>query len=217
MLDTLELGPADHASACVIWLHGLGADGHDFASAITALDLPQLRFVLPHAPYRAVTINNGHRMRAWYDLYGLERGSRQDADGLRQSQGEIEALIAAEKAGGMPAGRIVLAGFSQGGALALHTALRHPEPLAGLLALSTYLPLQDALDAEAHAANRDLAIFMAHGSFDPIIAPQTARLSAQWLEERRYPLSWHEYPMAHTVCHEELRDIRSFLVATLDL
>jgi phospholipase/carboxylesterase len=215
MLETLELCSTDEIDASIIWLHGLGADGYDFEPIVAALDLPKVRFILPHAPYRAVTINNGYEMRAWYDLYGLTLESQQDELGIRQSQIEIEALIAAEKVRGVDARRIVLAGFSQGGAIALHTALRHEERLAGVLALSTYLPLKSHLLDEAHAANRDVPIFMAHGSFDTVITLEIARVSAQLLTQNDYPLAWHEYPMAHSVSNEEITDIRLFLQSIL--
>lgn len=217
MLETLELGSRENANASIIWLHGLGADGHDFEPIVTALDLPEVRFILPHAPYRAVTLNNGYEMRAWYDIYGLSPDSPQDEPGIRQSQNEIETLISLEKTRGIEARRIVLAGFSQGGAIALHTALRHEESLAGVLALSSYLPLKTRLKDEAHIANQGLPIFMAHGSFDNIISMETAQLSAQLLLSRNYRLAWHEYAMAHNVCNEEIADIRNFLCSILGI
>lgn len=217
MLDLIEYSPSAQSDASVIWLHGLGADGSDFEPVVEALDLRGIRFILPHAPYRAVTLNNGYQMRAWYDLYGLTPGSQQDEAGIRQSQSEIEALIAAEKARGIETRRIVLAGFSQGGAIALHTALRHAEPLAGVLALSTYLPLRSQLANDANAANRNIPIFMAHGSFDTVITHEIASASANLLRQQHYPLSWHEYPMAHSVCMEEIDDIRQFLRSVLHI
>lgn len=217
MLETLELCNSKNASASIIWLHGLGADGYDFEPIAAALDLSEVRFILPHAPYRAVTVNNGYEMRAWYDIYGLSPDSPQDESGIRQSRNEIEALISAEKARGIDARRIVLAGFSQGGAIALHTALRHAEPLAGVVALSSYLPLKSQLTEEAHAANRNLPIFMAHGSFDSVISAETARISAQVLITHGYALTWREYPMAHSVSDEEITDIRLFLRSILGI
>lgn len=217
MLETLELCSTDEVDASVIWLHGLGADGYDFEPVVATLDLPKVRFILPHAPYRAVTINNGYEMRAWYDLHGLTLDSQQDEIGIRQSQAEIETLISTEKAKGIPANRIVLAGFSQGGAIALHTALRHEEPLAGVLALSTYLPLKTQLADQAHVANYNVPIFMAHGSFDTVITPEIARLSAQLLLAGNYKLTWHEYPITHTVSMDEISDIRSFLQLILKI
>ena len=213
MLETLERCISDNANASIIWLHGLGADGYDFEPIADALRLPGVRFILPHAPYRPVSINNGYEMRAWYDIYGLDADSPQDETGIRQNQREIEALIEAEKARGIAADRIVLAGFSQGGAIALHTALRHPEPLAGALALSSWLPIKASLQDEAHAANRQLPIFMAHGHMDTIVPLQTAKVSAQLLSAAGYPLTWLEYPMGHSVSDEELVDIRRFLLS----
>ena len=200
MLDTIERNPNQEADASIIWMHGLGADGHDFEPIVDALNLPGVRFILPHAPYRAVSINNGYEMRAWFDIFGLDADSPQDETGIRQSRQEIEALIAKEKAKGIAAHRIVLAGFSQGGAIALHTALRHTETLAGVLVLSSWLPLKTRLQQEAHLANRALPVFMAHGTFDSIVPLQTAENSARLLTEAGYPLTWQTYPMAHSVC-----------------
>jgi phospholipase/carboxylesterase len=211
MLETLERCISDNANASIIWLHGLGADGYDFEPIADALQLPGVRFVLPHAPIRPVSLNNGYEMRAWYDIYGLDADSPQDEAGIRQSQHEIEALIEAEKTRGIAADRIVLAGFSQGGAIALHTALRQAEPLAGALILSSWLPLKNRLQDEAHAANLELPIFMAHGNLDTIVPLQTAKASAQLLTAAGYPLTWHEYKMAHSVSDEEIADIHQFL------
>ena len=216
-LETLEIssGSGSSSNASVIWLHGLGADGHDFAPVVEALQLPNVRFILPHAPPRPITLNGGYVMRAWYDIFGLEINSRQDENGIREAQALIEGLIAQEQQRGIAPERIVLAGFSQGGAIALHTALRHPQRLAGVLALSTYLPLKPTLTAEAHPANRDLPIFMAHGSFDEIISLDTCKVSADLLIQHGYPLTWHEYPMAHSVCADVISAIRNFLCAVL--
>lgn len=216
-LETLEISPDGSANASIIWLHGLGADGHDFADAVKALQLPNVRFILPHAPHRPVTINGGYIMRAWYDLYGLEINSTQDENGIRKTQMLIEALIAQEQQRGIAAERIILAGFSQGGAIALHTALRYPQRLAGVLALSTYLPLKPLLAAEKHAANRDLPIFMAHGTFDSVISLEVCELSVKLLQQQGYPVAWHEYPMAHSVCAKELADIHGFVCDVLSL
>jgi phospholipase/carboxylesterase len=215
-LETLEICTSKNPSGSVIWLHGLGADGHDFEPVVYELGLPQYRFILPHAPYRPVTINNSYSMRAWYDLYGLEAGSPQDADSIRATQRQIEALIEGETARGMIADRIVLAGFSQGGAIALHTALRHPQRLAGVMGLSTYLPLKDSLATEASAANGELPVFLAHGTYDNVISLALAEASAGFIRELGYPVTWHEYPMAHSVCMEEIKDIRDFLQAALN-
>ncbi|MGQ0441842.1 MAG: alpha/beta hydrolase [Methylophilaceae bacterium] len=202
-------------AASVIWLHGLGADGHDFVPVVEMLHLPHVRFILPHAPYRKVTVNNGHQMRAWYDLFGLTLGSREDEPGIRTTQAAIEALIAREIARGVPKQKIVLAGFSQGGAMALHTGLRLQQPLAGILALSTYLPLKQHLASEKSSANQNTPIFMAHGSDDQVISLATCRVSLEVLRTQQYAVSWHEYPMGHSVCMEEIEAIRTFLLAII--
>ena len=207
----LETGP--HPAATVIWLHGLGADGHDFAPLVPELHLParlRLRFVFPHAPVRPVTINMGMRMRAWYDILQMGGGPEDEA-GLRESQSALEALVAEQRALGIEAKRIVLAGFSQGGAIVLQTGLRHPERLGGILALSTYLPLASLVEAERHAANLDLPIFMAHGSQDPMIPIGRAQRSREVLEGLGYAVQWHEYRMPHSVCPEEIDDISACL------
>lgn len=216
LLETLEIPTSQNPQSAVIWLHGLGADGYDFEPVVEALNLPAVRFILPHAPHRPVTLNNGYIMRAWYDLYGLEAGSPQDNAGIRETQGQIEALIENEEARGIAPERIVLAGFSQGGAIALHTALRYPKRLAGVMGLSTYLPLRDSLIAEAHATNRDIPIFMAHGIHDNVISLPLAEASAAFIRQHGYEVSWREYPMAHSVCMEEIDDIRNFLRALLE-
>ena len=210
-LEALEISGAATIDSSVIWLHGLGADGHDFEPIVHELNLPNTRFILPHAAYRPVTINNGYVMRAWYDLFDLGLGSEQDEEGIRQAQLQIEALIAREQARGIAPSRIVLAGFSQGGAIALHTALRYPLRLAGLIALSTYLPLKSKLTQEAHEANRQLPIFMAHGSFDEVISLDVCKASLYVLNQQGYAVDWHEYAMGHSLCAEELADIRTFL------
>ena len=219
ILDALEVETGQDPEACVIWLHGLGADGHDFEPVVPALDLPEkpgIRFVFPHAPMQPVTLNGGMVMRAWYDVYGVEGVRREDEPGVRASHARVEALIAREKGRGIPAARLALAGFSQGGAVALHTGLRHAERLAGILALSTYLPLAGTLAAEAHAANRDVPIFMAHGTHDPLITLARAQRSRDLLRESGYRVEWHEYPMAHQICDEELRDLSAWLRRVLD-
>ena len=182
------------------------------------LDLPDavgVRFVFPHAPMQAVTINGGAVMRAWYDVYGLEGERREDAAGVRASQARVEELIAREKARGIPATRIVLAGFSQGGAIALQTGLRHAERLAGIMALSTYLPLATTVAAEASPVNRGLPIFMAHGAYDPLIPIERALASRRLLEGAGYAVEWHDYPMEHAVCAQEIADISAWLVRVL--
>jgi phospholipase/carboxylesterase len=218
LLPSIELETAPGPSASVIWLHGLGADGNDFVPIVTELRLPPaaaVRFVFPHAPVRPVTINNGMRMRAWYDIAAADLNNRADIAGVRQSQGEVEALIAREESRGVPAKRIVLAGFSQGGAIALYAGLRHAERLAGILALSTYLVQADKLPAEAAAANRDVPIFMAHGSADPVVRFEWGLASRRALEANGNPVEWHEYPVEHSVCLEEVRSIGLWLARVL--
>jgi len=209
-LDAVIINPAAAPRACIIWLHGLGADGHDFEPLIPQLDIVQryrVRVVLPHAPTRAVTINGGMQMPAWYDIKGTDFEARQDSAGLHESAQQVQALIEREVHGGIPVGRIVLAGFSQGGAVVLHTGLRYPERLAGILALSTYLPLADRLAIEASPANRDSPVWMAHGMQDPVVPVSLALQSRDRLLALGYPVAWHSYAMAHAVCPQEVRDI----------
>jgi phospholipase/carboxylesterase len=217
-LPSIEIETAPDPTASIIWLHGLGADGNDFVPVVPELKLPPtlaVRFVFPHAPVRKVTINNGVAMRAWYDISAADLNSRADIAGVRQSQAEIEALIAREKSRGIPPARIVLAGFSQGGVIALHTALRYPERLAGAIALSTYLVLADRLAEEASAANRDLPIFMAHGTADPVVRFEWGDSSRRALVANGYRVDWHTYRMEHSVCLEEIQAIGSWMVKTL--
>jgi phospholipase/carboxylesterase len=217
LLDTIriETGPAPRAS--VIWMHGLGADGNDFVPIVQELDLdgtPDIRFVFPHAPTRPVSINNGYVMRAWYDVkWGdLEGRSKQpDEAGVRASERSIVQLVEHECSRGIEAGRIVLAGFSQGGAMALQTGLRFPRKLAGIMALSCYLPFAESLEAEASPENRNTPIFMAHGVQDGVIALQMATTSRDVLRQHGYEVEWHEYPMAHSVCLEEIAHIGTWL------
>jgi phospholipase/carboxylesterase len=213
-----ETGPDPHY--CVIWLHGLGADGGDFAPIVPELGLPAspaIRFLFPHAPLRPVTINNGYVMRAWYDILGTDLARREDEQGVRASQAMVEALMARENARGIPTSNIVLAGFSQGGAIALQTGLRHPAHLAGIMALSTYLPVAQSVATERAAANQDVPIFMAHGVQDPMIALPRATASRDALGQLGYKVEWHEYPMPHAVCPEEIRDIGNWLRKVLGL
>jgi phospholipase/carboxylesterase len=212
LLDAIEIETGKHPRASVIWLHGLGADGNDFVPLVNELDLPKLaiRFVFPHAPVQPVTINGGMHMRAWYDITdGALR--REDERGVRASQSMIEGLIAREKQRGTHAGQLVLAGFSQGGAIALQTGLRHPERIAGIMALSAYLPIADKLAAEASPMNRDVPIFMAHGRQDPIVPLARAAQSRDFLESLGYSPEWREYAMPHSVCPEEIGDIGAWL------
>jgi phospholipase/carboxylesterase len=202
---TIETGPKPEAA--VIWLHGLGADGHDFEPVVPELRLKKaVRFIFPHAPIRPVTINQGMRMRAWYDILQLGGGAEDEA-GLRASQRLTEELIRAQ---GLPASKVVLAGFSQGGAIVLQAALRYPERLAGVIALSTYLPLAGRLAAERSEANHDVPIFMAHGQYDDLIPLARARASREYLEKLGYKIEWHDYPMPHSVCAPEIADISAF-------
>jgi phospholipase/carboxylesterase len=208
-MNAIEIETGRDAEASVIWLHGLGADGHDFEPIVPELALERpVRFVFPHAPVRPVTINQGMRMRAWYDIFQLGGGPEDEA-GVRASQKLVDEMIAAEKKRG--AKRIVLAGFSQGGAIVLQSALRHPERLDGVLALSCYLPLHATLEAERSAANRELPIFMAHGIYDDIIPVELAERSKALLERLAYKVEWHTYPMPHSVCAEEITHIAEFL------
>jgi len=216
MYDTpIEISLDATPTASVIWLHGLGADGNDFVPVVKMLNLPNIRFVLPHAAYKKVTANNGFEMRAWYDVFGFSVGSREDETGIRESQAYIESLIQREIDRGIPAKRIVLAGFSQGGAIALHTALRHQQPLAGILALSTYMPLKANLAKEKTKANQHIPIFMAHGTYDNVISLDTCRISFDVLQAQHYTINWHEYPMAHSVSQQEIEDLREFLRTAL--
>jgi len=209
-METVEIETGPNPTASVIWLHGLGADGHDFEPIVPELRLTKpVRFVFPHAPIRPVTINQGMRMRAWYDIFQFG-GGREDDAGIRASQKLIEGLIQKEQGK-----KIVLAGFSQGGAIVLQTALRHPERLAGVMALSTYLPLATTLESERSKTNQDLPIFMAHGKFDDIIPIHRAQQSRDFLQKLQYKVEWHEYPMPHSVCAEEIADLSAFLVRIL--
>jgi phospholipase/carboxylesterase len=213
LLDAIQLETGRDPERSVIWLHGLGADGRDFVPIVGELDLPAapIRFVFPHAPVQPVTINNGMSMRAWYDIVADDIARREDERGVRASQRLVEALIARERERGVPAARIVLAGFSQGGAIALQTGLRHAERLAGIMALSTYVPIASALEAERNAANNDVPIFIAHGTQDPIIPLTHARRSRELLERLGYPVEWHEYAMPHSVSPQEIDDIGAWL------
>ena len=210
-MEAIEIQTASKPAASIIWLHGLGADGHDFEPIVPELKLAKpVRFVFPHAPVRPVTINQGMRMRAWYDILQFGGGPEDDA-GIRASQRLAEELISKEKKKGLPAEKIVMAGFSQGGAIALQTALRYPERLAGVLALSAYLPQAASLQSERSPANQGIPIFMAHGRYDDIIPPRRADESRKLLEAAGYRVEWHEYPMPHSVCAEEIADIAAFL------
>ena len=216
LLPSVELQTGPHPTHTIIWMHGLGADGHDFVPIVDELALSsamRIRFVFPHAPKRPVSINRGMMMRAWYDydLIDTNAGLHENMKSLYESQRAVEALLARENQRGIKSGNIVLAGFSQGGALALHTGLRYPEKLAGVMALSCHLPLPQTLAAEAHRANLPVSVFMAHGEGDNVIPMIVAAASRRQLVELGYAVEWHEYRMAHSVCEEEIVDIREWL------
>lgn len=216
--ETIERETGADPRHSIIWLHGLGADGNDFVPVVPTLvarDWPPIRFVFPHAPVRPVTVNGGMPMRAWYDILAFDLGAQQDAAGIRASIAMVEALIARENARGVADEHIFLAGFSQGGAIALSAGLRHPRPLAGIVALSTYLPLADTVAAERSAANADVPIFQGHGSFDPVVVPPRGNASRELLERLGYRVDAHVYPMAHAVCAEEIADLRDWLTPRL--
>jgi len=208
---TVETGP--NPTFSIIWMHGLGADGHDFEPLVPELlerGMPALRFVFPHAPVRPVTINNGYQMRAWYDIVGIDRRSAEDFAGIAASAASLGELIQAENQRGVPTERIAIAGFSQGGAMALHIATRHDAKFAGVIALSCYLPQSREL-ASRNAANQQTPIFMAHGTQDPVVPYPLGDESRRLLEGAGYPVEWHAYPMPHSLCEPEVRDIRAFL------
>ncbi len=211
--------PGTPATAAVIWLHGLGADGYDFVPIVPELKLPpklSTRFVFPHAAPRPVTLNGGMRMRAWYDIRGLDRNAVHDEPGIRASAALIDGLIDAQVTAGVPRRRIVLAGFSQGGAIALHLGLRQREALAGIMALSTYLPLEASAASELTAAGRATPVLMCHGSHDPVLAMEMGTHSRELLRALGVSVDWHEYPMAHAVCPAEIQDIAAWLRLRLD-
>jgi phospholipase/carboxylesterase len=224
MLETeheVILEPADGpANAAVLWLHGLGADGYDFVPMVPELHLPvdaRIRFVFPHATVRPVTINNGYAMRAWYDIRELTPAGRDDEQGFAEARARVESYIAHENAAGISARRIVVAGFSQGGAVALHAGLRHAARLAGIIALSTYLPLRARFASELAAANRDTPVLMCHGSEDAVVAAEFGEISRDALIQQGIPVEWHQYPMGHNLCAPEVRDIAGWLRKHLSL
>lgn len=214
LLEAVELQTGPQPSWSVLWLHGLGADGHDFAPIVPELvrpGWPALRFVFPHAPVRPVTINNGLRMRAWYDIAGMDFATRADAAGVEQSIGQVEALLAREGERGIAPSNVLLAGFSQGGAITLAAGVRRRVPLAGLIALSTYLPGADQLADFASEAAKAQPIFMGHGTSDPVVLPAFGQRSAQALKAAGFQVDWHDYPMAHSVSAEEVRDLGDWM------
>jgi phospholipase/carboxylesterase len=217
-LVTIEIESAPQPTAAVIWLHGLGADGNDFVPIVHELDLSgcqPIRFIFPTAQTRPVSINGGYVMRAWYDIFPPQQPLREDSPGLRASQIQIEALIDKEIARGIPANRIVLAGFSQGCAMTLQTGLRYPQALAGLMCLSGYLPLAGTIAAERHSANQGTSIFMAHGRQDPVVVIPRSEQSRDILQSLGYQIDWHAYQMQHSVCQEEVKDIGHWLARVL--
>lgn len=217
-LEFIEINPTHTPTATVIWLHGLGASGDDFVPIVPQLHLPphvNVRFLFPHAPQRPVTLNFGYVMPAWYDIYSLDRNMREDETGIAATAQTIGKLIQQENARGIPSNRIILAGFSQGGAIALHTALHYPQPLAGVIALSTYLPLHQQFGPRLSEQNKQLPIFMAHGDADSIVPLNFAELSKHLLQQQGYQVEWHIYPMAHQVCLEEIHDISKAIQAFL--
>jgi len=221
MLDCIKINPKSEASATVIWLHGLGADGHDFEPIVPELDLPDtlsIRYVFPHAPERSITINAGMVMRAWFDILDHNFSPYSiNLENFFESVGYLKELIADELKTGMPADRIVLAGFSQGGAIALHTGLMYEKRLAGILALSTVLHSNETLPTEQSSVNQDIPIMMAHGTWDPVVPIKNAIRTKQQLTRIGYVVNWHEYPMEHTVCIEEIKHLRSWLIDNLTL
>jgi phospholipase/carboxylesterase len=219
LLDAVEIETAPNPDASVIWMHGLGDDGNGWSQVVPALNLPPsvaIRFIFPHAPVIAVTINNGMRMRAWYDIRQANLNERADIDGVRQSQAHVEALVARETARGIAARRVLLAGFSQGGAIALYAGVRHPERLGGLIGLSTYLIGADRVVADASAANRDVPVFMAHGTRDPVVQFAWAERSRDALRAGGWPVEWHTYPIEHSAAIEEIVAVGHFIIKVLE-
>jgi phospholipase/carboxylesterase len=218
LLDCLEINPNDDARASIIWLHGLGADGYDFEPLVEELRMPKslpLRFVFPHAPERPVTINAGMVMRAWYDIYPPSFSKEVDLEGIIESAELLRALIARELHLGFPSEKILLAGFSQGGAVALHTGLTYERRLAGIMGLSTYLPSLETVEKERSKANKEVPVMMAHGTMDTMIPMSKGLRTRQALTRLGYPVRWHDYPMQHEVCMEEINDIRTWLLEVL--
>lgn len=218
LLDAIEIETAQSPDAAVIWMHGLGDDGRGWSEVVPSLRLPAelaIRFIFPHAPVMPVTINNGMRMRAWYDIRQANFNDRADLDGVRRSRGLVDVLLAREASRGIAMRRTLLAGFSQGGAIALYAGLRLPERLAGIVALSTYLIAGDRLDAEASAANRDVPIFMAHGLHDPVVQFAWAERSRDRLKDGGWPVEWHAYPMEHAAVLEEILAAGAFIARAL--
>ena len=216
--DTVEISTGPAPTAAVIWLHGLGADGHDFEPIVPELTwagAPDIRFIFPHAPVRPVTLNNGMAMRAWYDIVSLTGNRDQDQRGIADSVNNTANLVRRERERGIASDRIVVAGFSQGGAIALQLAVRYPEKLAGLVALSTYLLLEHRLENDRHEANRNLPVFVGHGKSDPMVPYILGETLAERMRSMGHPVEWHSYPMLHAVCPEEIADLSAWLRSTL--
>lgn len=217
-LNAIELETGEKPDAAVIWLHGLGADGNDFVPIVQQFNLPTdlaIRFIFPNAPIRPITINQGIEMPGWYDITSLSIVDREDVDGIRESSEAIHQICKQQEEQGIDSTRIILAGFSQGGAIALHCGLRYPRPVAGIMALSTYLPQCAATDTSETTINRTVPVFMAHGLQDDVVALSYGKQSCERLQSAGYKVSWHEYPMAHSVCMEEIQDIKNWLLDCL--
>lgn len=220
ILESITINPQSEAKAVVIWLHGLGADGYDFEPIVDELNLPDsaaIKFVFPHAPKIPITVNAGYVMRAWYDIVSADLSAQQDAEGIRRSAEQLNQLIAAEIKAGIPAEKIILAGFSQGGAIILQAGLRYPERLGGIMVLSSYVPLAETLAAEKNSANQDVAIFYAHGEQDDVIPISFAEQSRNLLEAQSYSVEWHQYPMSHAVIPDEIDAIAVWLRKVLKI
>lgn len=214
-LATIQIDTQGDPDCAIIWLHGLGANGHDFEPMVEQLNLPnsiRARFIFPHAPVQAVSLNNDMRMPAWYNIYGLDMHSKEDCEGIKRIKSEINALIDQQVNLGIPPQRIVLAGFSQGGALTLYAGLRYCRRLAGLLAMSCYLPLRQELHEYSAHADQSLPIYLAHGAYDEVVPLAFGKLARELLEQQGFKIYWKEYPCAHTVCSEEIADIRNWLL-----
>lgn len=211
-IETIEINPDDTATHSIIWLHGLGADGNDFAPIVPELKLSSTRFIFPHAPIMPVTINNGYKMRAWYDIYDAALAAKVDENGIAKSKMVLESLIAREEERGVASEKIILAGFSQGAVIALVTGLGYPKRLGGIMALSGFLPIADKILTDASQANKSTPVFIGHGTDDPILPFELGEATAQLLKNMHYPVTWKSYPMGHSVCAEEIGDIREWLV-----
>jgi phospholipase/carboxylesterase len=217
-LDAIIIETNEQPDAAIIWLHGLGADGNDFVPIVDQLQLPShfaVRFIFPNAPLRPITINQGYQMPGWYDISSLSIVEQEDEAGIRESSAILQQLCESQEAGGIASGRIIVAGFSQGGAIALHCGCRYPRPLAGIMALSTYLPLPDTLPDEISESVNETTVFMAHGRQDDVVAYEYGRQSMEQLESHNIEVHWHEYDMGHAVCTEEIQHIRQWLTETL--